>query len=186
MKHAKERKDKGKLIAGVIAAVLFVTVASLAALWGFGFGPSSKNGNETSAESANFDLLNGTDVRQEVSGDTVLVETSQMTLEYPSEFAGIIRAEESAHDIGSTVVFYGTIGEREVALYAIHFGGEAGEPVGVLNMDEGYAMDVTAEFSNFIPGDDWSANDADSYGSMQETLNYVIRSMAKNSNFETV
>lgn len=186
MKHAKGEKSTKKPIVPIILIVLLVACITVAAFNGFGQKDGENTAGEMGVASTSFDTVRGDEVKQAVDGDNVEVYSSYMTLSYPSEYAGKIKVEESALEVGSTVVFRGTIGTEEVALYAIHFGGSSGDPVGVINTSDGYFMDVTVEFSDFVPGEDWPDSDVDEYGAMQETLNYVTQSMAENPNFETV
>ena len=66
---------------------------------------------------------------------------------------------------------------EEYLLFTVHFGGAAGFPVGVLQMEDGVMLDVTADMADLALKDSWTAEESDRICAMQEAMNYVVEKL---------
>ena len=110
------------------------------------------------------------------------IETSFGTLKFPAKWKEQIRIEIE-DESECTIRFYGTVeGKEEQHLFNISFGGEGDIPIGSIIMD-GVGYDVCMTFAE-LDIEDWNEEDANTLFAMQEDVNYIIKCLEKNSNFE--
>ena len=116
-----------------------------------------------------------------MNGSTV--NTPYCSLEIPEEWAGRIFVEIKEEEWNTEVLFYGEVRGEKILLYTMHFGGAAGDPVGVLECDAGVMMDVTVEIPDITVSENWTAEERDTVYALQETVNYVLTELGKNQAF---
>lgn len=114
----------------------------------------------------------------------IVVETPFVTLYLPGQWEDDLRYECKGLSFGMDVEVYGTVAGKEYWLYTVHLGGADGIPVGVITTEDGYMLDVTYEMSDYVPGDDWSAQDVDLFSAMQESVNHMVQKLQEDPSFE--
>lgn len=140
---------------------------------------------KTEAEApAAVDLGEGEEmaIQEEPDGD-VWVETPYCNLIYPFEMSDTLRVESVTVDDGLSVVFYGGINDLEEALYAVHFGAEAGFPVGTLALADGTEITVRAEIFEIVPEDSWDEGEINTLYAMQECVNDTLAQLQQEAGF---
>ena len=111
------------------------------------------------------------------------VNTPYCVLQIPEEWVGRISVEIKEEEWNTAVLFYGEVRDEKILLYTMHFGGAAGDPVGILESDAGVMMDVTVEIPDISVPDNWTAEEQDTAYALQETVNYVLEELGKNQAF---
>lgn len=111
------------------------------------------------------------------------VNTPYCVLQIPEEWVGRISVEIKEEEWNTAVAFYGEVSGERVLLYTLHFGGAAGDPVGILETEAGVMMDVTVEVHDITVNPGWSQEKTDSVYAMQESVNYMLENLGENRDF---
>ena len=122
------------------------------------------------------------EIQENPQGD-VWVETPYCNLVYPFEMSDTLRVESKSVGEGLTVTFYGGINDLEEALYAVHFGVEAGFPVGTLSAEDGTEVSVWADVFEIVPGDSWQEDEINTLYAMQECVNDTLEYLQNEAGF---
>lgn len=130
------------------------------------------------------DLSIGETVPNEENIPEVEIETLHGNLYYPGQWKEYLVTQIVELDFGVDVVFFAAIEGENYWLFTVHYGGADGIPIGVLNSQEGYMLDVTVEISEFIPENSWSAENKELFSAMQEAVNHVINKLSQTPGFE--
>lgn len=116
----------------------------------------------------------------------IQINTPYATLSYPEQWEDYLRVEQIHMDMGMIVMFMGRVGNVEVELFNISFGGTGGIPVGIYTPDNGVPMDVTAEMWMFSQDAGWSDEDYARLVAMQEAMNDVIEKLCMDDSITPV
>lgn len=108
--------------------------------------------------------------------NTLLIETPYGALHYPVRWKDYLVTEqvEDTENGVYRVLFYGKVADREKCLlFAILFGGDEGEQLGVIQDNSGTYVTVNVLFAE-LDLDGWSEEDEQIISTMQEAVNDLI------------
>lgn len=115
--------------------------------------------------------------------EDVQVKTPFCTLYFPGQWADGLETKVTEEEWNTAVDFSAAIDGEKIRLFTLHFGGAAGDPVGIWEDAEGVMMDITMEIHELELEDRWTAEQTDHICAMQEALNYVLEKLAEEDGF---
>lgn len=163
-----------------IIRLLCITVMFLFVLTGCGTDSKTQNdSNEDIAEPETVIMNEPEDI-----GSPMAVETPYGKLYYPEKYEESLTFVQEPVDNGLVVEVYGKVSDKEELLYMILYGIETENSFvyGTVTGQSG-ELTVSVEIADFIPDDSWQQEDADAMCAMQESVNYTMEMLKKESNF---
>lgn len=116
------------------------------------------------------------------NGETLVVDTSYMDVEFPYAFSDLIRVEAVGQGNQTGLAFSATIAGESRELYTLWFNGKDGQTVGIFDPEDGAgAVVVTLVFYNVDA--QLQDDDRTTFFATQETVNDVLASMKKHNKF---
>lgn len=177
-KKAKQRNKKLICVAAVAAVVLAVLVAVVFLLPGKGDELPRAHDPERGP------LKELTVQSQERQGETMVVDTSYLPVEYPYAFSDLIQVEAINQGNQTALAFYAMIAGESRELYTLWFNGKDGQTVGAFDLQDGEKpVVVTLAFYN--PDAELEGDDRITFFATQETINDVLSAMKQDKNFTT-
>lgn len=183
MKYLKEKEKKK--FPWVVVLILVIAVAASAAILIQAKRPKEQTSAApvaTAAQTVKTEMEAVPETTEE-EYPPIVIETPYGDLYYPGQWAEGLRTEILGEDFDTSAVFYGTVSGEEYRLFAVHFGGAEGFPVGVLEIADGVMLYVTLEMADIEFGSEMSQEDIDRVCAMQEAMNYVMDHLRQNDSF---
>ena len=102
------------------------------------------------------------------------IDTPFCVLQYPNTWEEYLQLEALDEEGVHKILFYGKLeGREKQLLFAIYFGGDEGDQLGVIKTDSGENVTVNIEFAE-LNLDGWSDNEVTILYAMQEAANLMI------------
>lgn len=115
-------------------------------------------------------------------GETLVVSTSYLNVEFPYAFSDLVRVEAVGQGNQRGLEFSAKIAGEDRELYTLWFNGKDGQMVGSFDPEDGKGpVVVTLAFYNVDP--QLQGDDRTTFFATQETVNDVLASMRKNEKF---
>ena len=171
----KQRRLNGKLIV-IAVAVVAVLVGAVCLLW--------PRGEDSSvAYDPNRGPLKELTVGEENRrGETMVVDTSYLPVEFPYAFSDLIRIHPINQDHQTALSFCALIAGEEQELFTIWFNGKDGQMVGTFDLKDGKKpVPVTLVF--YSPDASLQGDDRVTFFATQETVNDVLNAMKLQDGF---
>lgn len=115
-------------------------------------------------------------------GETMVVDTSYMKLEFPYAFSDLIKVEAINQGNQTGLAFTAPIAGEDRKLYTIWFNGRDGEKVGAYDLGDG-EKPVVVTLAFYSPAAKLEGDDRITFFATQETVNDIVSSMRKDAHF---
>ncbi len=116
--------------------------------------------------------------KEEKPANAYLIETPHGVLEYPLEYKEDVRTRQITQGDTHTVQFLTDVGQQEILLFAIVFGGEAGMRLGAVGGTAVFLQQPDLQLPDGIDRDT-----EDHIYALQEAVNKVIDSLTAREDF---
>lgn len=175
-KKQSKKLNKKLILIGIAAVAAAVLIGVICA---FVFGGEEAPKEHDPDRGPLKELTVGESTRR---GETTVVDTSYLTVEYPYAFSDLIRVKAINQEEQTALSFCGFINGEEQELYTLWFNGSDGQTVGSFDLEDG-KKPVVVTLAFYTPSAQLQGDDRTTFFAVQETVNDVIASMKKDPQF---